>query len=75
MDLNRIRNYAALIAIVGINVQKGQEVDITSEVEQMDFVRILVEEVYKAGAGKVNLNWTDTAITRLDIEYADVENL
>ena len=75
MDLNRIRNYAALIARVGINVQKGQEVDITSEVEQMDFVRILVEEVYKAGAGKVNLNWTDTAITRLDIEYADVERM
>ena len=75
MDINRITNYARLIATIGINVQKGQEVDITSEVEQIDFVRILVKEVYKAGAGKVNLIWTDSAITRLDIEYADVERL
>ena len=75
MDALRIRNYARLISRVGVNIQNGQEVDVTSEIEQAEFVRVLVEELYDAGASKVNLNWTDTAISRIEIEKADIERL
>ena len=44
MDYQHKKNYARLIARMGLNVQKGQEIDITCDVEQVDFIRILAEE-------------------------------
>ena len=37
-----IRQYAKLIAVKGINIQKGQEVMINASVENPEFVKILV---------------------------------
>ena len=75
MDQEKIRNYAKLIATVGINIQKGQEVDLTIEVEQVEFARIMIDELYNAGASKVNMNWTDTKISRIEIEKAELERI
>ena len=75
MDYQHKKNYARLIARMGLNVQKGQEIDITCDVEQVDFIRILAEELYLAGASKVNYNWTDASLTRLDIQYALEERI
>lgn len=75
MDSKKIRNYAKLIARVGINVQPTQEVDIVSPVDQYPFVRILVEELYKAGAAYINMKWSDAPITKLNIEYALFDRL
>lgn len=57
MDGKLLRNYARLIARSGINVIKGQEVIIRTEPEQTDFVELLAEECYLAGAGKVTADW------------------
>ena len=48
-----LREYAKLIAKVGANVQKGQEVFITAELDQPEFVAMLVDECYKLKAKKV----------------------
>ncbi|MCF0262528.1 MAG: aminopeptidase [Sphaerochaetaceae bacterium] len=70
-----LRKYAQLIAKVGINVQKGQEVIITAELDQPEFIRILVEECYKAGASKVKVDWSDTSITKTHIKYQSLKTL
>ena len=53
-----LREYAKLIAKAGANVQKGQEVFITAELDQPEFVAMVVEECYRAGAKRVVMEWT-----------------
>ena len=53
MNKTRLRKYAYLIASKGANVKKGQEVFITAELDQPEFVEMLVKECYKLGAKKV----------------------
>ena len=48
-----LRKYAQLIAKAGVNVQKGQEVFIYAELDQPEFVQMVVEECYKLKAKKV----------------------
>ena len=50
-----LKQYANLIATVGANVQKGQEVLIFAELDQPEFVTYVAEAGYKAGAKKVRV--------------------
>ncbi|MDD7315369.1 MAG: aminopeptidase, partial [Bacilli bacterium] len=52
-----LQNYAKLIVHKGINVQKGQEVRVRACLDQPEFVKTVVDECYKAGAGKVCVEW------------------
>ncbi|MBR5119403.1 MAG: aminopeptidase, partial [Clostridia bacterium] len=58
MKKSILRNYAKLIAKMGGNVQKGQNVMILASLDQPDFVRMVVEECYALGARKVNVEWS-----------------
>ena len=53
-----LEKYAQLIVRAGANVQPGQVVQLTISVEQHAFAAMLIEECYKAGAKKVNVDWT-----------------
>ena len=52
-----LREYARLIVRSGVNVQKGQEVLIYADLDQPEFVQMVVEEAYKAKAKKVTVEW------------------
>ena len=52
-----LREYARLIVRSGVNVQKGQEVLIYADLDQPEFVQLVVEEAYKAKAKKVCVEW------------------
>lgn len=69
MNKTRLRKYANLIARCGVNVQKGQEVIITAELDQPEFVKMVVEECYKAGAKKVSVDWAYQPLTKLNVRY------
>lgn len=69
MNKTRLRKYAQLIARCGVNVQKGQEVLITAELDQPEFVKLVVEECYKAGAKKVSVDWSYQPLTKLNVKY------
>ena len=69
MNKTRLRKYAQLIAKCGVNVQKGQEVLITAELDQPEFVKLVVEECYKAGAKKVSVDWSYQPLTKLNVKY------
>ncbi len=70
-----LRDYAKLLARKGVNVQKGQEVIIVAELDQPDFVRILAEECYRAGAGKVTVEWSYQPLRKLDVRYQKEKTL
>ena len=70
-----LEKYARLIVRTGANVQKGQTVQLTVSVEQCAFATMVIEECYKAGAKKVNVDWTYDLQSRLNFLYADEETL
>ncbi len=69
MNKTRLKKYANLIARCGVNVQKGQEVIITAELDQPEFVKTVVDECYKAGASKVSVDWSYQPLTKLNVKY------
>ena len=70
-----LRKYAQLIVRMGANVQRGQIVQLTAAVEQHEFAALVMEECYKAGAKKVNMNWSSDMQNRLDLLYAEQDTL
>ena len=75
MELSRLKEYATLLAQRGINVQKGEEVWVNCQTHQMEFVRLVVEELYKAGAKKVRVRFSDDEISRIGYKYASTSSL
>ena len=69
MKKSVLRKYATLIATVGVNVQKGQEVFIAAELDQPEFVKMVVEECYRAGAKRVVVDWDYQPLTKLHVRY------
>ena len=69
MNKNRLRNYARLIARKGANVQKGQEVLLYADLDQPEFVKMLVEECYRCGAKRVQLEWQYEPLEKLHARW------
>ena len=69
------RKYARLIARVGANIQKGQPVRLFINADQYEFATILVDECYKAGASRVDIDWNWQPITKLDFRYRTLKSL
>ena len=75
MEKEKRAEYARLIVRTGANVQKGQMVQLTAAVEQHEFAALVIEECYRAGAKKVNVEWTSDVQQRLNMMYAERETL
>ena len=75
MKKSLIKNYAKLIARVGGNIQKGQEVFITAETDRPDFIVLLAEECYKAGAANVFVDWKCQQFDKLAARFESVRSL
>ena len=50
MEKKLLQDYARLIAAMGANVEKGDEVWIEAGLDQPEFVYMVAEECYKLGA-------------------------
>ena len=70
-----LRKYARLIAECGANVQKGQEVFIQAELDQPEFVQMVVEECYKLKAKKVVVDWDYQPLTKLHVRYRSLATI
>ena len=75
MDKTRLENYAKLIVKSGLNVQKGQEVLIQCGLDQPDFVTLVAEECYKAGAKRVTVKWSHMPVSKVNYTYRTLETL
>ena len=72
MKITILRKYARLIARVGVNIQKGQDVIIGCDLDQPKFVELLVDECYKAGARKVKVEFDYQPLEKLHVRHQTV---
>ncbi|MBR4017238.1 MAG: aminopeptidase [Oscillospiraceae bacterium] len=70
-----LRKYTELIVRCGVNVQAGQEVVIFAELDQPEFVKMVVEEAYKAKAKKVTVEWDYQPLSKIHVRYQSVKTL
>ena len=70
-----LRRYARLIARIGVNIQKGQDVLIYCDLDQPKFVELLVDECYKAGAKKVRVQFDYQPLEKLHVRHQSVTTL
>ena len=70
-----LRNYARLIVRTGANVQKGQSVMVYAGLDQPEFVEMVVDEAYKAGAAEVEVVWQHQPLTKLNVRHKSVKRL
>ncbi|MBO4452341.1 MAG: aminopeptidase, partial [Clostridia bacterium] len=75
MKQSVLRKYAQLIARVGANVRKGQDVNIYADLDQPKFVELLVDECYKAGAKKVWVYFDYQPLEKLHVRHQSVTTL
>ena len=75
MKKTALREYARLIVRTGVNVQKGQEVMIYADLDQPEFVQMVVEEAYKAKAKKVIVEWSYQPLAKVHVRYQAVKTL
>ena len=69
----KLLEYARLLVRVGLNVQKGQRLVISSPVECAYFARMCAKEAYDIGCKEVVMNWHDDAMARMKYLQADNE--
>jgi len=69
----KLQEYARLLVRVGLNVQKGQKMVISSPVECAFFARMCAEEAYAIGCKEVIMNWHDDAMARMKYLHAEEE--
>ena len=75
MKKSVLREYAKLIVHTGLNVQQGQEVLIYADLDQPEFVKMVVEEAYKRKAGKVTVEWNYQPLDKIHVRYQNLKTL
>ena len=69
MKKTRLKKYAHLIAKCGVNVQRGQEVIISAELDQPEFVKMVADECYRLGAKKVTVDFSYQPLVKSHVKY------
>lgn len=75
MKKSYLKKYARLIVRKGANVKKGQEVIINANLDQPEFITLLVEEAYKMGASRVSVEWSHPPLNKLGSLYMSLDTL
>ena len=75
MRKTQLKKYAKLLAKVGLNVKKGQTVFIAADLDQPEFVAMVVEECYKAGASEVYVEWSYQPVEKINAINRTQESL
>ncbi len=70
-----MERFADVIIKLGLNLQKGQILNINSNVEAYEFVRIIAIKAYEYGAKDVVIKYNDDHIIRALYENVDVEDI
>lgn len=71
----KLAAYAELAVKVGVNIQPGQYLLINTSTDTLPFTRQVVKKAYEAGAGRVQVNLTDSFFERAFYENAIVSEM
>ena len=69
MKKTYLREYAKLLVKSGIAVKKGDIVIINAGLDQPEFVKMCVEECYRAKAARVMVEWSYLPLTKLNVNH------
>ena len=75
MKKTYIKAYAKLIARCGANIKRGDEVVINASLDAPDFICMVAEECYRAGAARVMIEWSYQTKTKMDMKYMTAKKL
>ena len=75
MKKSVLRSYAKLIVSTGVNVQKGQDVLVYADLDQPEFVQMVVEEAYKAKAREVTVLWNYQPLQKIHVRHKSLKVL
>ena len=75
MKKSVLKSYAKLIVSTGVNVQKGQDVLVYADLDQPEFVQMVVEEAYKAKAREVTVLWNYQPLQKIHVRHKPVKVL
>ncbi len=70
-----LRKYARLIAVTGAGIKKGDTAVIRADLDQPEFIKFLVEECYKAGASKVEVEWRYAPLAKIHVKNRSLKTL
>ncbi|MEK5037171.1 aminopeptidase [Sporosarcina sp. FSL K6-3457] len=70
----QLSSYAELAVNVGVNIQPNQYLYISASTEATEFVRVITEKAYNAGARQVFVDWADDVVSRLRYEKAPADS-
>lgn len=78
LERDQLRKYAQLAVLVGVNLQPGQPLvigygDRQVFPEHVEFVRVLTEVAYEAGASFVQVDWGDEHWKRQTVAYGSLD--
>lgn len=71
----KLKEYARLAVVTGLAVKPGQEVMISASVEVADFVHLVMEQAYKAGASDVVVECMDSEAAKLRYQHSYMEKI
>ena len=69
-----LSSYAELAVNVGVNIQPNQYLYISASTDATEFVRVVTEKAYDAGARQVFVDWADDVVSRLRYEKAPADS-
>lgn len=72
---SKYEKLARLAIYRGVNLQKGQLLVVRANLRDAEFVRMVVQQAYEAGAASVEVEWRDEEISRMHYSYQTKEEL
>ena len=75
MDDKKLENFAKLVLKFGVNLKKGQGLEIACPVEKSETAEVFTEVAYKMGASTVRVRWENEKIDRLNLLYSEESEL
>lgn len=70
----QLENYAELAVKVGVNIQPNQILFVSASTDAVEFVRLVTDIAYNAGARQVIVDFSDDVISRLRYEKAPADS-
>lgn len=75
MNKEQLLKYAKTVLIAGVNIQKGQDLIISTPITARPYAHVIAEEAYKLGARRVIIDWRDYQFTKMRLLNESVETL
>ena len=69
MKKTYLKEYARLLVRSGIAVKKGDIVIVNAGLDQPEFVKLVVEECYRAKAARVMVEWSYLPLTKINVNH------